>query len=54
VVSRLDGVSRVWLIEARWPGEKPASFDLSTLSRLGFTTVHRYQEHSDVIVELTR
>lgn len=54
VASRLDGVPRVWLIEARWPGEKASHFDLSTLSRLGFTTANRYPEHSDVIVELTR
>lgn len=54
VASRLDGVHTAWLIEVRWPGEKPATYDLSTLSHLGFTTVHRYQEHSDVIVELMR
>lgn len=54
VASRLDGVHTAWLIEVRWPGQKPANYDLSTLAHLGFTTVHREQEHSDVIVELTR
>ncbi len=54
VASRLDGIHRVWLIELRWPGQKPENYDLSTLAHLGYTTVHRYQEHSDVIVELTR
>lgn len=54
VASRLDGIRTVWLIELRWPGEKAAKYDLGTLSHLGFTTVHRYPEHSNVIIELTR
>jgi len=54
VSSRLDGIHTAWLIELRWPGHRADSYDLATLSRLGYTTVHRYPEHSDVIVELKR
>ncbi|WP_349898582.1 glycosyltransferase family 39 protein [Parafrigoribacterium soli] len=51
---RLGGIHTVWLVELHWPGEKAARYDLGTLSRLGYSEVHRYEEHSDDIIELTR
>jgi mannosyltransferase len=55
VPGRLNGVPTVWLTEYRTPGASTYdTYDLSTLSSLGYTVVKKYELHSNVVIELHR
>jgi mannosyltransferase len=55
VTGRLTGVPTVWLTEYRTPGASSYdTYDLNTLSSLGYTVVKTYELHSNVVIELHR
>lgn len=54
VTDRLEGADTVWLLEHRTAGGSADTWDLATLESLGWVVSTTFQEHSSVILKLTR
>ncbi len=54
VPTRFDDITRVWMLEYKDAGQLPDEYDLSELTRLGFSITHTFDEHTSVIYEMQK
>lgn len=54
VTQRLSGIDTVWLVEYRLPGAAADTYDLATLTSLGYRIEHSYREHASEVIQLVR
>jgi mannosyltransferase len=54
IPSRIGSIKTLWLVEYRVPETEADTYDRSILSSLGFVVVAEYEQHSSVVLKLTR